>query len=148
MKKILVMMIVSCLMMICSVSFAAADDHKALGKQLAVAEKMMDAFDGEPVPLFAQVSAGFSPNLKKAVDEKAFTDVKKQVRQKFGVMKEVRFVDFQRSTKVDRVTYVASFSKEKIVSMIFFFDKQNKLLNFSFNALQQLEAKSGKELVH
>ena len=45
MKKILVMMIVSCLMMICSVSFAAADDHKALGKQLAVAEKMMDAFD-------------------------------------------------------------------------------------------------------
>ena len=47
MKKILVMMIVSCLMMICSVSFAAADDHKALGKQLAVAEKMMDAFDGE-----------------------------------------------------------------------------------------------------
>ena len=39
MKKILVMMIVSCLMMICSVSFAAADDHKALGKQLAVAEK-------------------------------------------------------------------------------------------------------------
>ena len=140
MKKILVMMVVSCLMMICSVSFAAADDHKALGKQLAVAEKMMDAFDAEPMPLFTQVSAGFEQNFKKTFTEKVFDDVKKQVRQKFGVMKEVRFVDFQRSAKVDRVTYVASFSKEKIVSMIFFFDKQNKLLNFSFNALQQPEA--------
>ena len=50
MKKLVIMMIVSCLMMLCSVSFAA-DDHKALAKQQQVVEKVLDAFDGEPVPL-------------------------------------------------------------------------------------------------
>ncbi|MBQ5624511.1 MAG: hypothetical protein IIU95_02015, partial [Phascolarctobacterium sp.] len=73
MKKLVIMIIVSCFMMLCSVGFAA-DDHKALAKQQQVAEKIMDSFDGEPMPLFAQVSAGFNANLKKAVDEKAFTE--------------------------------------------------------------------------
>ena len=143
MKKLIVMLMVSCLMMICSVGFAA-DDHKALGKQMQVAEKMMDAFDGEPMPLFAQVSAGFSPNLKKAVDEKAFTELQKQVKQKFGTMKEAKFFTFQRFDQADRVTFIASFTKEKIVSMIFAFDKQNKLVDFAFTPVKQPEAKAAK----
>ena len=143
MKKIVIMMLVSCLMMICSVGFAA-DDHKALGKQMQVAEKMMDAFDGEPMPLFAQVSAGFNANLKKAVDEKAFTELQKQVKQKFGTMKEAKFFTFQRFDQADRVTFIASFTKEKIVSMIFAFDKQNKLVDFAFTPVQQPEAKAAK----
>ena len=140
MKKLLIMMMVSCLMMLCSVGFAA-DDHKALGKQQQVAERIMDAFDGEPVPLYAQVSAGFSANMKKAVDEKAFTELQKQVKQKFGTMKEAKFFTFQRFDQADRVTYIASFTKEKIVSMIFAFDKQNKLVDFAFTPVQQPEAK-------
>ena len=140
MKKLLVMMMVSCLMMVCSVGFAG-DDHKALAKQQQVAEKMMDAFDGEPIPLFAQVSAGFNANLKKAVDEKAFTELQKQVRTKFGTMKEAKFFTYQRFDQADRVTYVASFTKEKMVSMIFAFDKQNKLVDFAFTPIQQPEAK-------
>ena len=140
MKKLLIMMMVSCLMMLCSVGFAA-DEHKALGKQQQVAERIMDAFDGEPVPLYAQVSAGFSANMKKAVDEKAFTELQKQVKQKFGTMKEAKFFTFQRFDQADRVTYIASFTKEKIVSMIFAFDKQNKLVDFAFTPVQQPEAK-------
>ena len=140
MKKLLIMMMVSCLMMLCSVGFAA-DDHKALGKQQQVAEKIMDAFDGEPVPLYAQVSAGFSANMKKAVTEEAFTELQKQVKQKFGTMKEAKFFTFQRFDQADRVTYIASFTKEKIVSMIFAFDKQNKLVDFAFTPVQQPEAK-------
>lgn len=140
MKKILIMMMVSCLMMLCSVGFAA-DDHKALGKQQQVAERIMDAFDGEPVPLYAQVSAGFSANMKKAVTEEAFAELQKQVKQKFGTMKEAKFFTFQRFDQADRVTYIASFTKEKIVSMIFAFDKQNKLVDFAFTPVQQPEAK-------
>lgn len=140
MKKILIMMMVSCLMMLCSVGFAA-DDHKALGKQQQVAERIMDAFDGEPVPLYAQVSAGFSSNMKKAVTEEAFAELQKQVKQKFGTMKEAKFFTFQRFDQADRVTYIASFTKEKIVSMIFAFDKQNKLVDFAFTPVQQPEAK-------
>lgn len=141
MKKLLIMMIVSCLMMICSVGLAA-DDHKALAKQQQVAEKIMDAFDGEPIPLYAQVSAGFSANMKKAVTEEAFAELQKQVKQKFGTMKEAKFFTFQRFDQADRVTYIASFTKEKIVSMIFAFDKQNKLVDFAFTPVQQPEAKA------
>lgn len=140
MKKLLIMMMVSCFMMLCSVGFAA-DDHKALGKQQQVAERIMDAFDGEPVPLYAQVSAGFSANMKKAVTEEAFAELQKQVKQKFGTMKEAKFFTFQRFDQADRVTYIASFTKEKIVSMIFAFDKQNKLVDFAFTPVQQPEAK-------
>ena len=140
MKKLLIMMMVSCLMMLCSVGFAA-DDHKALGKQQQVAERIMDAFDGEPVPLYAQVSSGFSANMKKAVTEEAFAELQKQVKQKFGTMKEAKFFTFQRFDQADRVTYIASFTKEKIVSMIFAFDKQNKLVDFAFTPVQQPEAK-------
>lgn len=136
MKKLLIMLVVSCLMMICSVGLAA-NDSKDLGKQQQVAEKLMDAFDGEPVPLYAQVSAGFSANMKQAVTEEAFNELQKQVRQKFGTMKEAKFFTFQRFDQADRVTYIASFTKEKIVSMIFAFDKQNKLIDFAFTPVQQ-----------
>ena len=98
---------------------------------------MMDAFDAEPMPLFAQVSAGFNANLKKAVDEKAFTELQKQVKQKFGTMKEAKFFTYQRFDQADRVTYIGSFTKEKIVSMIFAFDKQNKLVDFALTPVQQ-----------
>ncbi len=136
MKKLLIMMMVSCLMLICSVGFAG-DDHKALSKQQQVAERLMDAFDGEPVPLYAQVSAGFNANMKKAVTEEAFAELQKQVKQKFGTMKEAKFFTYQRFDQADRVTYIASFTKEKIVSMIFAFDKQNKLVDFAFTPVQQ-----------
>ena len=140
MKKFLMMLVVSCLMMVCSVGLAAAD-HKDFAKQQQVAEKFMDVFDGEPVPMYEQVTAGFSENLKKAVTEKAFAELQKQVRTKLGTMKEAKFFTYQRFDQADRVTYVASFSKEKMVSMVFAFDKQNKMLDFAFTPVQQPEAK-------
>lgn len=136
MKKLLVMLMVTCLMMICSVGLAA-DDHKALGKQLQAVEKVMDAFDGEPVPAFNQISSGFSANLKEKFDEKAFGEMQKQVRVKFGNLKEAKFFAFQRFDQIDRVIYVASFSKEKVVNMVFAFDKDNKLVDFAFSPVQQ-----------
>ena len=104
------MLMVTCMMMVCSVSFAA-DEHKALAKQMPVAEKIFDALDGEPVPVFAQVSVGFNANLKQKFDEKAFENLKKQVRTQFGNLKEAKFFAFQRFDQVDRVIYIASFSK-------------------------------------
>ena len=56
-------------------------------------------------------------------------------------MKEAKFFTYQRFDQADRVTYIASFSKEKMVSMIFAFNKQNKLVDFAFTPIQQQEAK-------
>ena len=134
------LIVVTSLMMVCSVGLAA-NEHKDLQKQQQVVERMLDVFDGEPVPAYAQVSAGFSANLKKAVTEKAFTELQKQVRTKFGTMKEAKLFAYQRFDQADRVTYIGSFSKEKLVSMVFVFDKQNKMLDFAFTPVQQPEAK-------
>ena len=133
-------MVASCLMMVCSVGFAA-NEHKDLAKQQQAVERMLDVFDGEPVPAYAQVSAGFSANMKKAVTEKALGELQKQVRTRFGTMKEAKLFAYQRFDQADRVTYIASFSKEKLVSMVFAFDRQNKMLDFAFSPVQQPEAK-------
>ncbi|MBR5487597.1 MAG: hypothetical protein IKV70_06470, partial [Phascolarctobacterium sp.] len=95
MKKLVIMMIVSCLMMLCSVGFAAGES-KDLAKQQVVVERFLDVFDAEPAPLFAQVSAGFNPKMQEAITEKAFTDLQKQVKQKLGTMKEAKFYAYQR----------------------------------------------------
>ena len=136
MKKIVIMMIVSCLVMLCSVGFAA-NESKDLAKQQAVAERFLDVFDAEPAPLFAQVSAGFNPKMKEAITEKAFTDLQKQVKQKLGTMKEAKFFAYQRFDQADRVTYIGSFTKEKMVSIVFVFDRQNKMADFAFTPVQQ-----------
>ena len=125
--------------MLCSVGFAAGES-KDLAKQQVVVERFLDVFDAEPAPLYAQVSAGFNPKMKEAVTEKAFTELQKQVKQKFGTMKEAKFFAYQRFDQIDRVTYIGSFTKEKIVSMIFAFDKQNKLVDFAFTPVQQPQA--------
>lgn len=70
------LLVVTCLMMVCSVGLAAAD-HKDLAKQQQAVESMLDVFNGEPVPSYAQVSTGFSANMKKAVTEKAFAELQK-----------------------------------------------------------------------
>ncbi len=136
MKKVLVMLVVSCLMLFSSVCLAA-NDSKDLGKQQQVAERMLDSFDGDPVPAYAQVASGFAAPMKASVTEEAYNELCKQVRSKFGTMKEAKFFAFQRFDQGDRVTYIANFSKEKLVSMIFAFDKQNKLVDFAFTPVQQ-----------
>ena len=125
--------------MLCSVGFAAGES-KDLAKQQVVVEKFLDVFDAEPAPLFAQVSAGFNPKMKEAITEKAFTDLQKQVKQKLGTMKEAKFYAYQRFDQADRVTYIGSFTKEKMVSIVFVFDRQNKMADFAFTPIQQPQA--------
>ena len=55
-------------------------------------------------------------------------------------MKEAKFFAYQRFDQIDRVTYIGSFTKEKIVSKIFAFDKQTKLVDFAFTPVQQPQA--------
>ena len=126
--------------MVCSVGLAA-NDYKDLAKQQQVVEKFMDVFDGEPVPAYVQVSASFSADMKKAITENVFAEIQKQARIKFGTIKEAKLVTFHRADKGDLLTYMASFSKENNVKMVFAFDKQNKLMDFAFTPIKQVAGK-------
>ena len=142
MKKILVTMIMACTMLFSSICLAA--DGLDLNKQQKVVDTMLNSLNTNSVVTYATVSRGFADSLKNGFSEERFDNTKKQIKDTFGNMKEAKFYVFQRFDDVDRVTYIASFSKEKIVSMVFAFDKQNKLLDFAFSPLQVPEEKAKK----
>lgn len=52
-------------------------------------------------------------------------------------MKEVKFYSFQRFDQTDRVTYIAAFSKRKLVAINLSFNKDNKMVDFALSPVEQ-----------
>ena len=50
--------------------------------------------------------------------------------------KKGKFFSFERFDKADRLTYIAGFSKEPAVSIVFTLDKKGKITEFSLAALE------------
>lgn len=113
----------------------AAGEGAVLTKLLKPAETMISAFNDNAVT-YAMVSKDLAFSTKKTFTAKAFSNIKKQVADRFGRMKEYRFITFQRPDEMDIVTYLAGFTKEKVVSMAFVFDKTGKMLDFRFTPMQ------------
>lgn len=131
MKK-LVLVLTMLLAFACS-SLAFAADGGDLNKEQKTAEKMMTSLDVDAAAGYAALAPTLSADLNKALGEKNFAAIQKQVKQQFGTLKETKFFSFERYDQADKVTYIAGFSKEKIVVMSFVFGKDNKLQNFSFS---------------
>ena len=74
---------------------------------------------------------------KEKFDEKTYVTLQKQVKDKFGRMKEVKFYSFQRFDQTDRVTYIAAFSKRKLVAINLSFNKDNKMVDFALSPVEQ-----------
>ena len=74
--------------------------------------------------------------MKADINEKAYKDLSKQIKEQYGNVKEVKFYNFQRFDQGDRVTYVAAFDKEEAVAIMLAFDKDKKLANYVFTPLQ------------
>lgn len=70
--------------------------------------------------------------------------MQKQVKEQFGAVKEVRFQSFERFADGDRLVYIAGFSKEKHVAMIYIFDKKQKMVNFQYTALKEQSQEEAK----
>lgn len=127
MKKIV--LILTAVMLMAMSSICLASDGSDLSRQQGTAQLVIDSF-GEKAPAFGKVSANFEDSLKKNMDEKKFADVQKQVKEKFGDLKQVKFYSFERFDAQDRLTYLASFSNANVVSIVYVFDKDNKLVEF------------------
>ena len=95
-----------------------------------------EAFTME-APEYRTFASGFDDTLKAKVTEQAYDVLKKQVQERFGRLKESKFYSFQRYDNVDYVTYIGSFSKEKLVNITFAFNKENKMTDFALSPIQQ-----------
>ena len=123
MKKLVLVLTMLLAFAFSSLAFAA--DGGDLNKEQRTAEKMMTALEGDAATSYATFAPALSAELSKTMDQKNFTAIQRQVKQQFG--------SFERYDQEDKVTYIAGFSKEKIVVMSFVFGKDAKLQNFSFS---------------
>ena len=135
MKKILVVLVMGLIMMFNGLCFAA--DGNDLNKEQKIAEDFMQVFWQEQLPNYSKISENLSDKLKIDLNEKQYTDLQKNVKDKFGILKEAKFYSFQRFDQGDRVSYLVSFDKQPISTIIFAFDKNQKLENYAIVPLQK-----------
>lgn len=141
MKKLIVLL--TAVFTLAFTSLCMAADGGALNKQQAAGEMFMQAFTSQTAA-YADVAKGFDASLKEKVNEQVFTQLKKQVKEKFGLMKDSKFYSFQRFDKEDRVTYLANFSKENLVAISLSFAKNNKMTGFALSPLNNQQENTGK----
>lgn len=134
MKKIVLIFLAVMMMAFSSVCMAA--DGGDLNKDQKVAETFISGITTEKV-VYDKFVANFDNGLKSKINAKAYDALKNDVKTKFGDFKESKFYSFERYDNQDKVTYIASFSKEEIIAMVFVFDKNNKLVEFGLLPIQQ-----------
>lgn len=129
MKKLIMLLTLALTIAGSSLCFAA--DGGDLNKQQKAVEVVIDALDGEPVPAYSSLLPLISKSLDQNMGEKGFAALQKAVQDRFGTLKEAKFFAFQRFDQADSITYIASFSKENVVTMQFIFDKKNKMTDLT-----------------
>ena len=134
MRKLIMVLTAVFTIAISALGFAA--DGGDLNKEQKAAENFVAAFTME-APEYRTFASGFDDTLKAKVTEQAYDVLKQQVQERFGRLKESKFYSFQRYDNVDYVTYIGSFSKEKLVNITFAFNKENKMTDFALSPMQQ-----------
>lgn len=130
MKKLALLLTMVLTFALSCVCFAA--DGGDLNKEQRAAEKIVSALEGDAATEYTAIAAGLSPELNQKLGVNGYTAIQKQVKEQLGSLKSNTFRSFERFGNMDRVIYVAEFSKEKIVALVFDFNKSNKMVNFSF----------------
>lgn len=129
MKKILVLLVTLFTMMMSGTVFAG-EVTKDFAKEHAAVDVIVKSFDSSEVT-YANVAANFTEELKAKFTDKEYTALTNTVKQNFGKTKEFKFVSLEHFDKADKLTYLASFSKENLVLATFIFDNTGRkpLLN-------------------
>lgn len=135
MKKLVMLVTVVLTMAMAAVCFAAGDGND-LNKQQKIVDKFAAALNVPDDSGYAGAAAGFSPELKQKLDEKAFAALQKQVKDTLGTMKDMKFVAYERLGQADRLTYLGSYSKQQMVRVIYGFNKESKLTEFIFAPME------------
>ena len=138
MKKIVVFVVMLVSLMMASVCLAG-ENGSALNKIERTTDKMIAVFLPGSATTYAEVAKGFTPELKEKLTVEAFDNIKKEVSSKFGTIKETKMVSFERFDAGERVVYLAGFTKEKVVSLMFLFNKSGAMTNFALSPVQVQE---------
>ena len=137
MKKFALLLTVIFTFALSALCFAA--DGDALNKQQATAEVFVNVFT-ENAPAYTTFTAGFDDNLKSKINRQAYLTLQQQVKERFGTVKESKFYSYQRFDERDYVTYIAAFTKEKLVNITCIFNKNNQMVDFALSPIREQKA--------
>ena len=143
MKKFIVL-----LTMLLTLAFAAScfatENSSALNSAENSAQKVITALVASDTLGYKDAEKAMSADLAKNMNVNTFIAMQRQVKEKFGNHKEIKFFAFERFDKADRLTYIASFNREPAVSIVFTLDKNAKITEFSLAALQVEEQENAE----
>ena len=137
MKKFIVLL-TTVLTLAFAASCFATENSSALNDAEGSAQKVITALVAVASDTLGYKDAekAMSADLAKQMNVNTFIAMQRQVQEKFGKHKETKFFSFERFDKADRLTYIAGFSKEPAVSIVFTLDKKGKITEFSLAALE------------
>lgn len=118
MKKIFLLVVALAVLCFSSVAMAASNGQ-LLTKEEAAVEQTMAALTGSAS--YDAVSQYFAPELVESMDKAKLNEMKKEIKSKLGKMGEMKLVALQKYDQGDRVTYLASFTKQELVKVEFIF---------------------------
>ncbi len=135
MKKF-ILMLTAVLTFAFAATCLATENSSALNSAESSAQKVITALVASDTQGYKAAEKAMSADLAKQMNVNTFIAMQRQVKEKFGQHKETRFFAFERFDKADRLTYIAGFSREPAVSIVFTLDKNAKITEFSLAALQ------------
>ena len=131
MKKILIPFIAS---LAISASCFAAGATQRLGAEEKAADAVVEALTGNSVT-YETISKSFTASLKQRLTAEAFANMKKQVKEKIGTVKNINFVTFTRQyslkdgyNNIDDLLYFGSAGKDKFARFVIHFVEENGAL--------------------
>ena len=128
MKKF-ILLLTTVLTLAFAASCFATENSSALNDAEGSAQKVITALVASDTLGYKDAEKAMSADLAKQMNVNTFIAMQRQVKEKFGKHKE-------RFDKADRLTYIAGFSKEPAVSIVFTLDKKGKITEFSLAALE------------
>lgn len=136
MKKLFLLVTMICLLCFGSTAFAASNGQ-ILEKEEALTSQVMTALTG--IMSYDRLSPSFTPELRQTLDKEQLNTMKKEVKTKFGKMQGMQFISLQKFDQGDRVIYLASFAKQKLVRVEVFFNVKGaepKIMSFSLAPIE------------
>ena len=107
-------------------------DGMSLDKQQRVVEKLIALFNTNEVKGIDSLPGYLAPALYDMFREDNFLRLRQSIRGRFGVLQEMRFASYERLDQCDRLTYVAKYSREPIMRMVYEFDNEDRLKELFF----------------
>lgn len=138
MKKFIVLL-TTLLTLAFAATCMATENSSALNDAENSAQKVINALVASDTLGYKDAEKAMSADLAKNMNVNTFIAMQRQVKEKFGNHKETKFFAFERFDKADRLTYIAGFSREPAVSVVFTLDKKAKITEFSLAALEVQE---------